>query len=716
MLLKYALVAAAVFAVAVTLGYRQAMRHAEPAGLRGLAALAPDVQARVRAALDGGALALPDDVAALAGPHETLMGGQSPAAFRIIAPAGIAVATDRPTFAWEPLDGGDDYWVTIVDDLGKPIGPPMEARGPVLVLLQSLPRGRDYTWQVSATRGGTRVTVPAPPDPPARFRVLDKATADRLAAVESAHPDSHVLLGLLYLQAGAVLESLKHFHAVPPEDSARGAGPPRHRAADAPAQAGRRACTLASAAVGDAGPTMQASADRQGEVAALERFGADAVSFQSLESGLAWWRDAPAPEGTGAALAYRDTGRSWIAVGTPLVESAATTRAAGRFAAAAREQNRRAVFFGVEQVDAFAGFRRLALGLQSVLQPECWPATLGASRKLREQLRRARAKGVTVRLASAAEVAPGTALRGEVERLRREWLGTRPMEPMGFLVAVEPFHAAPHHLYVVAERQGRVVQFLSAVPAFASRGWLFEDMLRGPDAPNGTTELVLDLALRTIAGTAVWATPGLTPLAGPITWWLRAARTVTTPLYDFDGLRRFRARLAPARWVPVWLVWDRGPAWLVLLDVLRAFACGPLTAFAWRSLTRHPNGPPWAVALPLVPWTGLLIGLLSAGAAGTLGFSAPALAGWVIFDIALAWLLFQAARRPVRRHLAWLALAAGVDATISVHHLTSRGLGPDATSAVLRLAATAGPIVGTAALAWAARLASRRHRPVTRRG
>jgi phosphatidylglycerol lysyltransferase len=460
---------------------------------------------------------------------------------------------------------------------------------------------------------------------------------------------------------------------------------------------------------------MQESPDPPRDTAALERFGTDAVSFQSLESGLAWWHDAPRPEGTGAALAYRDTGRSWIAVGTPLVETAAVACAARRFAEAARAQRRRAVFFGVEQIDAFTGFRRLALGLQSILLPERWPATLGAHRKLREQLRRARAKGVTVRLASAADVAPGTALRGEIERLRREWLAARPMEPMGFLVAVEPFHAAHHHLYVVAERRGRVVQVLSAVPAFASRGWLFEDMLRGPDAPNGTTELVLDLALRTIAGDAAWATPGLTPLAGPIAWWLRAARTVTTPLYDFDGLRRFRARLSPARWIPVWLVWDRGPAWLVLIDVLRAFACGPLTAFAWRSLTRHPNGPAWAVALPLVPWTGLLIGLLSAGAAGTLGYSAPTLAAWVIFDLGLAWLLFQTARRPARRSLGLLALAAAVDATISLHHLAARGLGPDATSAVMRLVATAGPVLGTAALTWAAGIAHRRHRPVTRR-
>jgi phosphatidylglycerol lysyltransferase len=390
--------------------------------------------------------------------------------------------------------------------------------------------------------------------------------------------------------------------------------------------------------------------------------------------------------------------------------------AARRFAEAARAAHRRAIFFAVEELEPFAGFRRLALGLQSVLLPDRWPATLAASRKLREQLRRARAKGVTVRLATAAEVAPGAPLRADIERLGAEWLAARPMEPMGFLVAVEPFHAAAHHLYVVAERRGRVVQVLSAVPACGRRGWLFEDMLRGAEAPNGTTELVLDLTLRTIAGDAAWATPGLTPLMGPVPWWLRAAREAMTPLYDFDGLRRFRARLSPARWIPIWLLWDRGPAWLVLIDVLRAFARGRLITFAWRSLTRHPNGPPWIVALPLVPWTALLAALVVTRRAAILGFPAAALAGWVVFDAVLAWLLFRAARRPSRTGLTLLAVAAAADTLVSIRHLVLAGLGPTMVSAALRLAATAGPIAGTVGLAWAARLARRGHPRVTRRG
>ena len=447
-------------------------------------------------------------------------------------------------------------------------------------------------------------------------------------------------------------------------------------------------------------------------VAALEHFGTDAVGFQGLESSIAWWwYDDAGPADADAAQPYLDTGRSWIAVGRPLAPADRAAAVARRFAAAARARGRRAVFFGVEALDPFAGFRSLALGLQSVLLPAQWPATLARSRKLREQLRRARAKGITVRVVDAADLAPDAPLRLHVERLRAEWLASRPMEAMTFLVAVEPFHAPASHLYVIAERHGRPVQFLSAVPIPAARGWLFEDMLRGPEAPNGTTELVIDLALRTLADRAEWATPGLTPLAGGIAWWLRAARAVTSPLYDFDGLRRFRARLSPARWSTVWMVWDRGPAVLVLLDVLRSFAGGSLTAFGVRSMVRHANGPPWAVAVPLVPWIGVLVALLATGHAATLAFSPAALAGWIVFDVALAWLMFRAATKPRWRPLAALALAAAADAAWSIQHLSRAGLGPELHTAALRIVAAAGPILGTIGLAWASRLAAVRSRP-----
>jgi phosphatidylglycerol lysyltransferase len=433
----------------------------------------------------------------------------------------------------------------------------------------------------------------------------------------------------------------------------------------------------------------------------LQQFGSDAVSFQALESGMRWWRDADPPVGTGAALGFTDTGRAWIAAGAPLALPAHRHHAAQRFAADARAARRRAIFVGVEDVAPFRDFHHLTIGRQSALLPQQWSATLAAKPRLREQLRRARAKRVTVRRVSTEELREGTVLRRDVDALARTWLGSRRMEPMGFLVSVEPFHLPDAHIYLIAERDARVVQFLSAVPIYADRGWLMEDMLRGPDAPNGTTELLIDRLMHEAAD-ARRITPGLTPLSGPIPWWLRVTRTVMRPLYDFSGLERFRSRLSPARWDPIWLVWDRGPALLALLDLLTAFARGALVRFAARSIVRHPSGPPWALALPLVPWTVLLAVLSVAGRADLLGFSTAVLAGWVAFDAVLAFLLMRAAMTPTRGRIGAALAWASLDAVLSIAHLGRVGLaGAGIAGDALRLVATLAPVAGSAALFWA---------------
>jgi phosphatidylglycerol lysyltransferase len=441
---------------------------------------------------------------------------------------------------------------------------------------------------------------------------------------------------------------------------------------------------------------------------ALRRYGTDAVSFQALKAGTGWWIDDAAPAATGACVAYVQSGRSWIAIGTPLTEPGRRSEAVRRFIAAARAAGRRPLFFGVEDLTPFAGYRTLQLGLQSVLKPSEWDSTLRQRPKLREQLRRARAKGVTVRALSAHELAPGTNLRKDVERLRAEWLGSRHLEPMSFLVGVDPFYAGNEHVYFVAERRGASVQFLSAVPIYASNGWLMEDMLRGRNAPNGTTELVIDALMRQVGSKGSWITPGLTPLSGRVPLWLRLIRRASVALYDFSGLWRFRSRLRPSAWRPVWLVWDRGAPFAPLIDVLRAFAGGRLLAFAMNSLLRHPNGPPWAVAVPLVPWTIALAVLAASGRHDTLGFSSMALHGWVVFDAVLAWVLFEVARHPRQSRLTAVAAVAGLDALLSIQHLSTVGLGASLTSAVFRIVATAGPVIGTAALLWAAWRAAKR--------
>src|SRR6185295_2967395 len=102
---------------------------------------------------------------------------------------------------------------------------------------------------------------------------------------------------------------------------------------------------------------------------------------------------------------------------------------------------RRVVFFATEHRAAgLPGFTSLLIGEQPLWDPREFDEVVSATPSLREQLRRARAKGVSVTLADPREVAEhGAPLRRALEKLVDAWLATRPMPPMGFLVRVEPF-------------------------------------------------------------------------------------------------------------------------------------------------------------------------------------------------------------------------------------------------------------------------------------
>ncbi|HLU64757.1 MAG TPA: DUF2156 domain-containing protein [Kofleriaceae bacterium] len=436
--------------------------------------------------------------------------------------------------------------------------------------------------------------------------------------------------------------------------------------------------------------------------AAALAHGDETVSFQTLEPHLARRAD-DGPDGTGAVVAFADTAGGWVAAGSPLVARERRADAASRFAEAARRAGRRASFFAVERPGELGGLRALEIGAQPVFDPAAWADRLRQFRRLREQIRRAGAKGVAVRRVAPDELAPGLPLRAEVDALAARWLADRHMAAMRFLVALE-LHVEPdQHRYFAAERGGHLVAFLSLVPVPARGGWLFEDLVRAPDAPNGTSELLIDAAMRDLAAAgARRATFGLAPLAGGAPAWARALGWIGRPLYDFRGIRAFKERLHPQSWEPVYLAHGRGAAALHVLDALRAFAGGSLVRFGWRTLIDHPSGLPLSLALPLVPWTALLAVLLALGRSALLGFAPLELAGWILFDAVLAVGLLRAARRPRRRILRLLCLAAAVDAALSIAHLAAVGPGDGLLAAALRALATAAPVGGTLALVLAA--------------
>jgi phosphatidylglycerol lysyltransferase len=324
---------------------------------------------------------------------------------------------------------------------------------------------------------------------------------------------------------------------------------------------------------------------------------------------------------------------------------------------------------------------------------------------LRAQFRRAAAKGVTVRQLTVTELEGGPT-RDAMTSVAERWLATREMAPMGFLVNHELFAFPGHRRCFVAEAEGRVVGFAAIVPVPARNGWFIEDLIRSEEAPNGTAELLVDAVMRWAASADCgWLTLGMTPLAGDVAGALRLARRSTTLLYDFTGLRAFKAKLRPNEWLAVHLAFPTTQGAIAsIVDVLAAFARGGFVSFGLRSLLRGPTAVLRALALLLVIWT-----ILLALAPAQRWFAAPWMKwGWVVFDVLVAVGLFRLLRRPRRTLATALALAVTADALLTLVEALSWNV-PRASSpldGLVIVLACAAPLLGAVVL-WGARLKTR---------
>lgn len=460
----------------------------------------------------------------------------------------------------------------------------------------------------------------------------------------------------------------------------------------------------------------------------LKAFGDHATSFQILEPGYTYWFDdeVPAP---GGVVAYVPFGGFRVAAGPPLAPPEHLGACTARFVADTLAARERALFFSVD--DTFLDALRVGDGspleydaVEIGEQPEWDPreyTTDGPERRaLRSQVARARNKGVRVRAVAADEIAnaPGP-LRAEIEAVLQRWLDSRRMSVMRFLVDLQPFHLPEERRYYIAEQGDRPVGFLAAIPIYARCGWFFEDVIRVPDAPNGTVELLVDTAMRDAASAGdTYVTLGLAPLAGipetdgphrAMRAVLRACYQRLGPLYHFDGVRTFKARFRPGRWQRQYLV--QCPPRLGVRGfhaLLRAFAGGGLLAFgvdtSRRWLGRIGLGF-WAAALTalaalLVPWTVLL-----ALADGQRWFGDVSMQyGWVAFDAAmvaalarLAWLTRRG--RPSARMLAiFLAGATLTDFVLTTVQAFNLHADLEGWTRAFVLAGIAGPLSATALL------------------
>jgi phosphatidylglycerol lysyltransferase len=311
----------------------------------------------------------------------------------------------------------------------------------------------------------------------------------------------------------------------------------------------------------------------QGEAISLTRelvmkYGWNATAYQLVNPGIDVWFS---PE-KDAAIGYVTRNRVRVVAGAPVCDNSRLGAVIERWESEARRAGESVCYFGAagrvkKLLDSRLGYSTVVLGAQPVWDPGEWAAIVHGTPSLRAQLNRARNKGVAVREWPADE-ANG---HPELRRTLTEWLQTRGLPPLHFLVEPETLSLLEGRRVFVAERQGRVLGFLVASPIPMRHGWLTEQFVRGFGAPNGTVELMVDFAMMRFAHEgAEYVTMGLVPLSrhaardgGRNPLWLRTimrwVRAHGRRFYNFTGLEEFKSKFRPTQWEPIYAIYNGSP-------------------------------------------------------------------------------------------------------------------------------------------------------------
>lgn len=326
------------------------------------------------------------------------------------------------------------------------------------------------------------------------------------------------------------------------------------------------------------------------------KHGWNATAYQILNPGFTLWfsndRDA--------VIGYVCKSGTRVVGGAPICESARLRDVTREFVSDARAARHKVCFFGAgarleNALGVDGSWSAASLGAQPSWNAANWDGIIRRHASLRAQLHRARNKQVSV----AVVRDPGRDQLIELRRCVSEWLATRGLPPLHFLVEPDTLALLDDRMLIVASQSGATVGFLVASPVPARNGWLIEQIVRGARAPNGTAELMIDCAMREMARRgATYATLGLCPLSRHSRFderrmppWLRLTlawvRAHGSRFYNFDGLDAFKSKFAPEEWEDiVALADDREFPPRALWAIASAFTDGSPLVLIARALAK----------------------------------------------------------------------------------------------------------------------------------
>ena len=174
---------------------------------------APQYEEAIKAALQGGRVKFPAELRELRSQSGTLMGDAQPE-FKLLAPVGVVIEGDRPTFRWSALEGATSYTVTIYDSSLNQVATSDSLTTTRWNVPTPLARGRTYIWQVRAVKDGKEMVSPPPAASRVKFKILEGSKVEEIARAKRAQPKSHLVMGTIYAEAGLLEQAEREFTAL----------------------------------------------------------------------------------------------------------------------------------------------------------------------------------------------------------------------------------------------------------------------------------------------------------------------------------------------------------------------------------------------------------------------------------------------------------------------------------------------------------------------
>jgi anti-sigma factor RsiW len=155
----------------------------------------------------GKALARPDVVAVLVPQTDPLRGDSRAAAFSLIEPMGTLVRDELPVFRWRPARGASSYKIAVIDAETGDLAASGVTETNSWQPLYALPRGRTYSWQVTANVDGRALTEPQPPAAEALFVVAAGSDVEQTDVWRGSLENDPLALGILLAERGFLDEA-----------------------------------------------------------------------------------------------------------------------------------------------------------------------------------------------------------------------------------------------------------------------------------------------------------------------------------------------------------------------------------------------------------------------------------------------------------------------------------------------------------------------------